>query len=273
MPFQTGDIVIENLFYGALPERRKGQEVLGKTSGITPEIEREIVEYCSSWGDCRNLKFRRSLNQFPLTAKSQSGEGLIAVVKVVNSGIDSMGREGNLARHALILTEGCYRHLEYNPFTLESQGVFLGVWTRQCHCQTILLNSHLIPPSDLSEIPKTFFEPLSDYLHAILSGGEIYLFLPNHLHPAEDIIYYLIKLLPISFRPSISLTTFAFRKNLNYQIGCYFRQSSILPDPLRVRFETSKDRKEEIAPYLKALFDELKGEKYSRAAKMLASSF
>jgi hypothetical protein len=32
-----------------------GQQVVGKSAGITTEIEREIVEFCNSWGDCAIL--------------------------------------------------------------------------------------------------------------------------------------------------------------------------------------------------------------------------
>ncbi len=270
MPFGAGDIIIENMFYGALPDRRMGQEVLGKTPGVTPEMEREIVEFCGSWGDCRNLKFRRSLNQFPLKSKSPEGENLLAVVKVVNAGRDSMGREGTLVRHALILTVDAYERLEFNPFTLEAQGVFLSAQTRQGDCERIALDSRKVPPSDLSEIPRAYYDSLCEYLHAVLSGGEMFIFLSNHLHPAEDIIYHTIKLLPLWLRPRIALTTFAFRKNLDYRIGCYYRQGNPSPDPLKIRFETTGEKKEAAGEFLAELFGDLRREHYGRVTRLLA---
>jgi hypothetical protein len=264
-----GDIAIENMIYGVLPDRRMGQEVLGKTPGIPPDTEQEIVEFCTSWGDCRNLKFRRSLNQFPLKCNSPDGDRLIAVIKVINSGLDSIGREGALVRHALVLRESDYRHLEFNPFTLESLGVFLTVWTKQSNCEVIFLDSRLVPPSDFSEIPRAYYDSLFSYLHTLLSGGEIFLFLNNHLHTAEDIIYYVIKLLPVDFRSRIALTTFAFRKNLDYSIGCYYRQSGAPADPLKIRFEMAGEKDEKLVAFLKALFENLECEKYGRAARML----
>jgi len=263
-------IVIENLIYGAFSFSRKGQQVVGKTPGITEEIEKELVEFCTTWGDCRNLKFRRSLNQFPLLAKSDRGEKLIAVIKVINSGLDQVGREGTLVRHAVVLTEADYRILEYNPFVLESQGVFQMVWTRQSNCRTIFVDKKSIPPSDLSEIPRSFFDSLYDYLLTIISAGEVYLFLNNHINTAEDIIYYIIKLLPLDLRPTIALTTFAFRKNLDYKIGCYYRQSSTSPDPLTIRFENSGVPDPGKEAFLDELFDDLKGEKYGRAIRLLS---
>ncbi|HBC46666.1 MAG TPA: hypothetical protein DCZ43_06440 [candidate division Zixibacteria bacterium] len=273
MPDEKGLISIENMFYGALPNRRMGQEVLGKTPGITAEIEAEIVEFCNSWGDCRNLKFRRSLNQFPLDAPGSDGSDMIAVVKVVNAGRDSMGREGTLVRHALILNENDYRQIEFNPFTLEAQGAFLEAWTQACDCRPILVNSRIIPPTDLSEIPRSFFKQIKEYIETVLSGGTIFLFINNHLHTAEDVIYYVFKLLPADFRAQIALTTFAFRRNLEYQIGCYYRQSDTSPDPLKVQFEMSGEKNKVAMDFATELFDSLENEKYGQAARMLAAPF
>jgi hypothetical protein len=108
-------------------------------------------------------------------------------------------------------------------------------------------------------------------LRAILSGGEMFVFLNNHLHTAEDVIYYTFKLLPFAVRPDIALTTFAFRKNLDYRIGCYYRQSGSPPDPLKVKFEISVGDNSGIADYLEALFAELRGEKYWRVYRMLSA--
>ena len=267
------DIAIENMIYGVLPDRRMGQEVLGKTSGISEATEKEIVGFCTSWGDCRNLNFRRSLNQFPLKSLSPSGEKLIAVVKVINAGLDSIGREGALVRHALVLTETDYRRLEFNPFVVESQGVFLTIWTRQSKCEVIFLDSRHVPPSDLSEIPRAYYDSLFDYLHTLLSGGEIFLFISNHLHTAEDVIYYVIKLLPVDIRPEMTLTTFAFRKNLDYRIGCFYRQASAPDDPLKIKFETVGKKEEGVGGFLALLFENLKYEKYGRAARMIYDPF
>ena len=263
-------IAIENLIYGAFSFSRKGQQVVGRTPGITDEIEKELVEFCNTWGDCRNLKFRRSLNQFPLAARSGRGEKLIGIIKVINSGLDQVGREGTLVRHAVVLTEADYRFLEFNPFALESQGVFQMVWTRQSNCRTIFIDKKSIPPSDLSEIPHSLFDTLYDLLFMLVSGGEMYLFLNNHVNTAEDIIYYIIKLLPLDLRASIALTTFAFRKNLDYKIGCYYRQSSTSPDPLTIQFEKSGTPDSGKEAFLKELFDDLKGEKYGRAIRLLS---
>jgi hypothetical protein len=265
----TSDIVIENLVYGAFPHQRMGQQVVGKSAGITDEIEREMVEFCNTWGDCRNLKFRRSLNQFPLNSRLRDGRKAIAVVKVTNAGKDSMGREGTLVRHALVLAETDYRYLEFNPFVLESQGIFLTVWTRLCDCETIYLKHELIPPADLSEVPRSFYGPLKLYAATVMSGGEIYMYLNNHIQTAEDMIYYLIKILPLEIRAGLALTTFAFKKNIDFKIGCYYRQLSQPADPLRVQFETTGQPGRNINDYLQTLFDYLNDEKYGRAAKML----
>jgi len=263
-------VVIENLVYGAFPNQRMGQQVVGKSAGITTEIEREIVEFCNSWGDCRNLKFRRSINQFPLKSPLLDGRNAIAVVKVTNAGKDSIGREGTLVRHALILAENDYRYLEYNPFVLESLGIFLKVWNRLCDCQTIYLNRDSIPPADLSEVPRLFYNSLKLYATAIMSGGEIYIYLNNHIQTVEDMIYYLIKILPLDLKASLALTTFAFKKNIDYKIGCYYRQMSEPADPLKVQFETIGKPNQAVDDYFKRLFEYLNDEKYGRAAKILS---
>lgn len=266
----TDDIVIENLVYGAFPNQRMGQQVVGKSAGITDEIEREIVEFCNTWGDCRNLKFRRSLNQFPLQSRLRDGRNAIAVVKVTNAGKDSIGREGTLVRHALVLAETDYRYLEFNPFVLESQGIFLTVWTRLCDCRTIYLKFDSIPPADLSEVPRLFYGPLKLYAATLLSGGEIYVYLNNHIQTAEDMIYYLIKILPLDFRARLALTTFTFKKNIDFKIGCYYRQLNRPADPLKVQFETTGQPFQTVNDYLQMLFECLQDEKYGRAAKILA---
>lgn len=266
----ANDIVIENLVYGAFPNQRMGQQVVGKSTGITDDIEQEIVEFCNTWGDCRNLKFRRSLNQFPLKSRLRDGRNAIAVVKVTNAGKDSIGREGTLVRHALVLAETDYRYMEFNPFVLESQGIFLTVWTRLCDCQIIYLKRDSIPPADLSEVPRLFYGALKMYAATVISGGEIYVYLNNHIQTAEDMIYYLIKVLPLGFRARLALTTFTFKKNIDFKIGCYYRQLNQPADPLKVQFETTGQPHPIVNDYLQKLFECLNDEKYGRAAKILA---
>ena len=272
MTFASSDnIVIENMVYGALSYSRKGQQVVGRSKGITPETEQEIVGFCNSWGDCRNLNFKRSLNQFPLKSVAPDGRKLIAVVKVINSGRDQVGREGSLIRHALMLAKNEYRWLEYNPFLLESLGIFLTVWTRQSDCRAIHINRHAIPPSDLAEIPQYYYDALFEYLHVILSGGRIYYTANNHVRTAEEIIYYLMKLLPLEIKSEIAMTTFAFRKNLEYRIGCFYRSSSVPADPLKVIFETTGERTTEVESYLEELFAKLKSERFGGVIRMLTN--
>jgi hypothetical protein len=258
------------MVYGAFSYSRKGQQVVGKTPGVSPEIEREIVNFCNSWGDCRNFKFRRSLNQFLLQNSSPAGQALIAVVKIINAGKDQIGREGALVRHALILTESDYRNLEFNPYLLESQGAFLTAWTRQSNCQLIYLSKKSIPPADFSEIPRRFYDELHGYLLAILSGGEIYLYLNNHINTAEDIIYYLMKLLPMDLKKKIAMTTFAFKKNINYKIGCYYRASGVVSDPLKVRFEILGENKSAARRFADILFENMRDEKFGKVVKLIA---
>jgi len=232
-------IRVEHLIYGTFSRSGMAQHVPTQSPGIDDHTRNQIIAFCNSWGECRNLRFVSSINQFFL--ESQEGvEPQAAVIKITNHGQDFAGRKGALLRHALVFKVSDYSLLEFDPFKVEALGKFKFTWSEEQRCESFYMDLRNLEDSILQEIPVSLFPSIRENLNSLLRGFCL-LSYRNVNTPTSDLyLKYLYSLIPYSNRASMDFTTFAFRKNKSYRLGCIYSPDRMPEDRLGVEFEKLK---------------------------------
>ncbi len=98
---------LDHLIYGTFPDLPGSQQVVYRSSGITPELESWLIQQYDRFGDCKTEEFRSSLTLQWL----RDGESPAAVLtKITHAGQDFSGRWGALLRHSAIITQEQFLH-------------------------------------------------------------------------------------------------------------------------------------------------------------------
>jgi hypothetical protein len=261
-------IEIEHLIYGSFQFDGSAQHIPAQSPGISNKIRKEITSFCDSWGECKNFKFYSSLNQIWLEDES---EPKVAVIKVTHHGKDFSGRSGALLRHALVFKEKDYQKIGFDPFRVESLNILRTDWKEGDSCETLHADPARFSKVDLSLIPAELYPSLRENLSSLLKGLSLYSYRSINTLRSNSYVQGLFSLIPHSKRRTIPLTTFAFRKNHEYRIGCIYSPERIPQDDADVRFEKkaggsqSTCEGEMILDYGKTLFSFLEQNRYVEA--------
>jgi len=268
-------IKVEHLVYGTFSTSGMAQHVPSQSSGIDANTKNQIISFCNSWGECRNLKFFSSLSQFFLdTPENQPPQ--VAVVKITHHGQDFAGRKGALLRHALMLKASDYSLLEYNPFVVEELGKFKTSWSEEEKCDSFYIELPTKGENDLQKIPSSLFASLRENLTFLLNGFSL-LSYRNVNTPTSDLyLRYLFSLIPHRRRGGLPFTTFAFRNNKSYRLGCIYSPDRIPKDSLSVDFEKIKptislspSEEKAIRDYVDQVFYFLEQKQFSEASELI----
>jgi hypothetical protein len=235
-PAKRPMIKVEHLIYGTFSTSGMAQHVPSQSPGIDSHTKNQIISFCNSWGECRNLKFFSSLNQFYLETP-ESREAQVAVIKITHHGQDFAGRKGALLRHALVFKTSDYSLLQFDPFKVEKLGKFKTSWAEQEKCDSFYVDPANLQSNELQKIPSSLFASLREHL-AFLLKGFCLLSYRNVNTPTSDLyLKYLYSLIPHTQRDNLAFTTFAFRNNKSYRLGCIYSPDRIPEDSLSVEFE------------------------------------
>ncbi len=265
-------IEVEHLIYGSFNFCGSAQHIPDQSRGISKNIRKEIASFCDSWGECKNLKFYSSLNQIWLEDEPGS-ESKVAVIKVTHHGRDFSGRGGALLRHALVFKGRDYEKLEFNPFRVEDLNIFKTDWKDDDRCEAFYVDPADLPKEDLGTIPQELYPSLKENLSFLLQGFSLISYRITNTPNSDSYLRSLFCLIPYSGRKKFSLTTFAFRKNCNYQLGCIYSPERIPQDSLDVEFERKTGGPSlgweigAISDYLDPLFSLLKQSDFPEAWK------
>ena len=229
-------IDVEHLVYGSFSFDGSAQHIADQSKGISKKICKEITAFCDSWGECKNLKFYSSLNQIWLENEPES-EPQVAVIKVTHHGRDFSGRGGALLRHALVFKEKAYQKLQFNPFRLDHLNIFKADWRDGDRCEALQLDSAELAKEDLNLIPQELYASLEENLRSLLDGSNLLSYRNINTPTSDSYLRFLFSLIPCQRRKGLALTTFAFRKNHDYQIGCIYSPERVPEDNLDMEFE------------------------------------
>lgn len=263
-------IEVEHLVYGSFHFNGSAQHIPDQSKGISKKIRKEITSFCDSWGECKNFKFYSSLNQIWIEDEPEL-EPKVAVIKITHHGRDFSGRGGALLRHALVFKERDYEKLEFNPFKVEDLNVFKADWKDGDRCDAFYLDAAEFPREDLSLIPKELHPYLKENLNFLLKGFSLLSYRIVNTPHSDLYLRSLFSLIPYPGRQKLSLTTFAFRKNYDYNVGCIYSPERIPEDKLTVEFDRKAKTSSlswgnnEISDYSDPLFFLLKQNKFSEA--------
>jgi hypothetical protein len=213
-------MLLENLIYGTFPDLPGSQHVVHKTSGITPQIEAELLNFYNDFGDCRNEHFAGSLTVHPV--KGGSDEPLTAISKVSQQGKDFSGRWGALLRHSAIVSRRQYQMLLYDPAPLDKLLRSGGTAAELGGIGDLTVASPTDPQLFLAELPQLPFGDLKDNLGRLMSGKRLVLY--SEINTAQTNLYLrrLINLLPFSFKCSLSWSEFLFRPSEEIDVALYY---------------------------------------------------
>lgn len=263
-------IEVEHLVYGSFSFNGSAQHIPDQSKGISKKIRTEITSFCDSWGECKNLKFHSSLNQ--IWFEDEPGSELkIAVIKITHHGRDFSGRVVALLRHALVFKQRDYQKLEFDPFRVEDLNIFRTDWKDGDKCHTFYLNPANLPKEDLSLIPQKLYPSLKENLSFFLKGLSQLSYRIINTPTSDLYLRYLFSLIPFARRKKLSLTTFAFRKSHDYQIGCIYSPERIPKDEEFVEFEKRTPgsslswQNDYITHYLDTLFSLLRQRRFAQA--------
>jgi len=268
-------IKVEHLVYGTFSTSGMAQHVPSQSPGIDTNTKNQIISFCNSWGECRNLKFFSSVSQFFLDTE-ENQEPQVAVIKITHHGQDFAGRKGALLRHALVFRASDYSLLEYNPFRVEQWGKFKTSWSEEEKCDPFFMDSPDPSQNELEKIPSSVFASLKENLTLLLNGFSL-LSYRNVNTPTSDLyLKYLYSLIPQSQRNGLSFTTFAFRNNRSYRLGCIYSPDRIPADSLSVEFEKIKppvslsaSEERAITDYSDQVFYFLEQKQFSEASQVI----
>jgi hypothetical protein len=261
-------IEIEHLVYGSFQFDGSAQHIPAQSQGISNKTRKEITSFCDSWGECKNFKFYSSLNQIWLEDES---DPKVAVIKVTHHGKDFSGRSGALLRHALVFKEEDYQKIGFDPFRVESSNILRTDWKEGDNCETLHVDPAKFSKDDLSLIPPELYPSLKENLSSLLKGFSLISYRSINTLRSNSYVQALFSLIPYSRRKMIPLTTFAFRKNYEYRLGCIYSPERIPEDDADVKFERKTGGSqgncegEMILDYPKTLFSLLEQNRYIEA--------
>lgn len=270
-------IKVEHLIYGTFSTSSMAQHVPCQSSGIDNHTKNQIISFCNSWGECRNLKFFSSLNQFYLEPQANE-EREVAVIKITHHGQDFAGRKGALLRHALVFKVSDYSLLEFDPFKVGELGIFKTSWSEEEKCDALYIDSLSLSNNELQQIPPSLFHSLKENLSLLLKGFSL-LSYRNVNTPNSDLyLKYLYTLIPHYLRNNLVFTTFAFRNNMNYRLGCIYSPDRIFEDSLGAGFEKKKhsgalslSQESIISQYMEQAFSFLEQKEFSKVFELIKS--
>ena len=269
-------IQIEQLIYGSFSFDGSAQHVPAQSDGISKRTRQEITSFCDTWGDCKNFKFYSSLNQIWMQDHPDS-EPEAAIIKITHHGRDFSGRSGAMLRHALVLKERDYRELDFSPFRLEELKLFKTDWKDGETCETLYVDLAELAQEDLSVIPQDLHGSLKENLRLFLGGFSLLSYRIANTPKSDSYLKALFSLIPCQRRKGLVLTTFAFRKNCDYQLGCIYSPQRIPEDDSAVEFERKEGvspsvwTAKEISDYLDPLFINLRQNDLGEASARIRS--
>jgi hypothetical protein len=269
-------IQIEHLIYGSFSFDGSAQHVPAQSEGIGKKTRQEITSFCNTWGDCKNFKFYSSLNQIWIQDDPQS-EPEVAIIKITHHGRDFSGRSGAMLRHALVLKERDYRELDFSPFRVEELKLFKTDWKDGDTCETLYVDLAGSAQEDLSVIPQSVHQSLKENLRFLLGGRSLLSYRIANTPKSDSYLKALFSLIPCQRRKGLALTTFAFRKNRDYQLGCIYSPQRIPGDDSALEFERKEDvsssgwTAKDISDYLDPLFINLKQNDLGEASARIRS--
>jgi len=268
-------IKVEHLVYGTFSTSGMAQHVPSQSPGIDSHTKNQVISFCNSWGECRNLKFYSSLNQF-FTETEEKNEPQVAIIKITHHGQDFAGRKGALLRHALVFKASDYSLLDSDPFKAEELGKFKTSWSEQEKCDSFYLDPPSLQDNELQKIPPSLFASLKENLAFLLKGFSL-LSYRNVNTPTSDLyLKYLYSLTPHTQRNGLAFTTFAFRNNKSYRLGCIYSPERIPDDSLSVDFEKIKpsislspSQQKAIRDYIHQVFFFLERKEFSKVSELI----
>ncbi len=198
---------LDHLIYGTFPDLPGSQQVVYRSSGITPEFESWLIQQYDQFGDCKTEEFRSSLT----LQWYRDGESPVAVLtKVTHAGQDFSGRWGALLRHSAIITQEQF-FANYGDVSTIAERLVTGGSSEELS-QSSELEIDSTPDRDtiiehIMSLNLTHFE---SNLKRILTGERLVLYADLNTPHLNNYFMNLLSLLPLPLRSLLNWSEFIF---------------------------------------------------------------
>ncbi|MGB5108024.1 MAG: hypothetical protein WBP29_13880 [Candidatus Zixiibacteriota bacterium] len=226
---------LEHLIYGTFPDLPGSQQVVYKSSGISPELESWLIQSYDAFGDCKTEDFRSSLT---LQWCRESEIQLAVLTKVTHAGQDFSGRWGALLRHSAILTQEQLQSLFFDVSPVAAQLVSTGA------------SEELAQSGDLEIEATSSIDILTDKilplnlahynanLKRLLTGKRLVLYADLNTDHLNAYLHNLLSLLPFQFRAVINWSEFVFHSLPELDLSVVHSSRYSAPESDTVEFQS-----------------------------------
>jgi hypothetical protein len=249
---------LEHLIYGTFPDLPGSQQVVYKSSGITPELESWLISRYDAFGDCRTEEFQSSLTmQWYRTEETTLG----TLTKVSHAGKDFSGRWGALLRHTAIFSLEQCRELKG-----ALSGV-AGLLVSGGNSEELAQSGDLeIEAGTDSQAPHEWLSSLNlanyqSNLARLLTGERLVLYSDLNTSHLNQYLQTLIRLTPLNIRERLNWSEFVFHSLPELDLSVVHSSRYSAPESEAIEFQTDGENAlsdlrlsgEEAEAYLSAL--------------------
>lgn len=197
----------DHLIYGTFPDLPGSQQVVYRSSGITPEFESWLIHQYDQFGDCKTEEFRSSLT----LQWYREGESPVAVLtKVTHAGQDFSGRWGALLRHSAIITQEQFFAIHGDISAIAEKLATGGSSEELSQSPEFEIDSTPDRDSIIEHILTLSFAHFESNLRRILTGERLVLYADVNTQHLRTYLQNLLLILPLSVRSLLNWSEFIF---------------------------------------------------------------
>lgn len=226
---------LDHLIYGTFPDLPGSQQVVYRSSGITPEFESWLISQYDQFGDCKTEEFRSSLT----LQWNRDGESPVAVLtKVTHAGKDFSGRWGALLRHSAIITEEQFFAI-YGDISIIAERLVAGGSSEELSQSSDLeIDSTPDQNAIIESILSLDLAHFESNLKRVLAGERLVLYADLNTPHLNKYIQNLLLLLPLPIRALLNWSEFIFRSLPEMNLSVVHSSRYSAPDGDIIEFQS-----------------------------------
>lgn len=226
---------LDHLIYGTFPDLPGSQQVVYRSSGVTPELESWLIQQYDQFGDCKTEEFRSSLT----LQWYREGESPIAVVtKVTHAGQDFSGRWGALLRHSAIITQEQFFTIHGDISAIAATLVTGGSSEELSQSSDLEFESTPDRDAIIEHIMSLNLANFESNLKRILTGERLVLYADLNTPHLNIYLKDLLILLPLPLRSRLSWSEFIFHSLPEMDLSIVHSSRYSAPDGDIINFQS-----------------------------------
>lgn len=224
----------EQLIYGTFPDLPGSQQVVYRSSGITPELEGWLIQQYDQFGDCKTEEFRSSLT---LQWHRESEVPIAALTKVTHAGQDFSGRWGALLRHSALITQEQFFALSGDISGIAAKLVSGGTSEELTQSRELEIDCLPLPEEIVDQVLALDVALYHSNLRRILAGERLIVYADLNTQHLNDYIRNLLILLPLPVRSRLNWSEFIFHARSEIDVSVVHSSRYAAPEGDIIEFQ------------------------------------